>query len=109
MIKNRLEMTSQYFLGENVVLYVIYSVQSRVTDTYVHWLYVFRVDRKSKMGATTRHIFSIKSYRKTNKLIFLGNYIEPSLYIDNHCILPYNILLFCGNGKYKMYGTTEQA
>jgi len=60
------------------------------------------------MGATTRHIFSIKSYRKTNKLIFLGNYIEPNLYIDNHCILPYNILLFCVNGKYKMYDTTEQ-
>jgi hypothetical protein len=35
MIKIRLEMTSQYIFL-NVVLYEIYNVYSRVTNTYVH-------------------------------------------------------------------------
>ena len=38
MIKIGLEMTSQYICLKNMVLYEIYRVKSRVTNTYVHGL-----------------------------------------------------------------------
>jgi hypothetical protein len=40
MIKIRLKMTSQYSFLKNVILYEIYIVNSKVTNTYVHWLYL---------------------------------------------------------------------
>ena len=57
------------------------------------------VDRKSKMVVSETQTFSIGSYMKLNM-------IEPKLYINDHWIVLYTILIVCFDRKSNMAVTT---
>ena len=65
---------------KNVVLYEIYSVKSRVTNTYVHWLYVMFTYNKILSYSQTRIFQTWPMFFKKQKLPtlpFVSTWIQP--------------------------------
>ena len=70
-------------------------------------VYVFYVDRKSKMAATARHILALDHLGKCSNAFFseTTNMIKAKLYMNVHWIVLYNLKVFCSDMKFKMAAT----
>ena len=70
-------------------------------------LYVFYVDRKSKMAATTIHRLTLDPMGKCSNAFFseTTNIIKAKLYMNVHWMVLYKIYIFCFDMKFKMAAT----
>jgi hypothetical protein len=67
------------FFGKNVVLYEIYSVKSRVANTYVHWLYIFLWFKDNFLFSDVKfaiYLTKIKSEKSTFVLLLSDKQIK---------------------------------
>ena len=77
-----------------------------------HWkvlynIYVFYVDRKSKLAATAIHRLTLDPMGKcSNTFSETTNIIKAKLYMNVHWMVLYKIYVFCSDMKYKMAATT---
>ena len=78
----------------------------------VHWkvlykLYVFYVDRKSKMATTAIHRLTLDPMGKCSNAFFseTTNMIKAKLYMNVHWMVLYKLYVFCSNMKFKMAAT----
>ena len=73
-----------------------------------HWkvlckVYVFYVDRKSKMAATAIHRLTLDLMGKcSNAFSETTNIIKAKLYMNVHWIVIYKLYVFCSDMKFKM-------
>jgi hypothetical protein len=60
-------------------------------------------DRKSKMAATAIHRLTLDPMGKCSNAFFseTTNMIKAKLYMDVHCMVLYNLQVFCFNMKFK--------
>ena len=67
----------------------------------------FNVDRKSKMAATAIHRLTLDPMGKCSNAFFLETtyMIKAKLYMNVHCIVLYNLKVFCSDMKLKMAAT----
>ena len=77
-----------------------------------HWkvlykIYVFYVDRKSKMAATAIHRLTLDPMGKCSNAFFseTTNMIKAKLYMNVHWTVFYNLKVFCSDMKFKMVAT----
>ena len=78
----------------------------------VHWkvlykVYVFYVDRKSKMAATAIHRLTLDPMGKCSNAFFseTTNIIKAKLYMNVHWMVLYKLYVFCSDMKFKMAAT----
>ena len=74
-----------------------------------HWkvlykVYVFYVDRKSKMAATAIHRLTLNPMGKCSNAFFseTTNMIKAKLYMNVHWMVLYKLYVFCSDMKFKM-------
>ena len=67
----------------------------------------FYADRKSKMAATAGHRLTLDTMGKCSNAFFseTTNMIKDKLYMNVHCMVLYNIYVFCFDIKFKMAAT----
>ena len=77
-----------------------------------HWkvlykVYVFYVDRKSKMAAIVIHKLTLDPMGKCSNAFFseTTNIIKAKLYMNVHWMVPYKLYVFCSDTKFKMAAT----
>jgi hypothetical protein len=77
-----------------------------------HWkvlykVYVFFVDRKSKMAATAIHRLTLDRMGKCSNAFFseTTNMIKAKLYMNVHWMVLYKLYVFCADMKFKMAAT----
>ena len=77
-----------------------------------HWkvlykIYVFYIDRKSKMAATAIHRLTLDPMGKCSNAFFseTTNMIKAKLYKNVHWMVLYKIYVFCSDMKFKMAAT----
>ena len=70
-------------------------------------VYVFNVDRKSKMAATAIHRLTLDPKEKCSNAFFseTTNIIKAKLYMNVHWMVPYKLYVFCSDMKFKMAAT----
>ena len=77
-----------------------------------HWkvlykVYVFYVDRKSKVAATAIHRLTLDPMEKCSNAFFseTTNIIKAKLYMNVHWMVLYKLYVFCSDMKFKMAAT----
>ena len=77
-----------------------------------HWkvlykIYVFYVDRKSKMASTAIHRLTLDPMGKCSNAFFseTTNMIKAKLYMNVHWMVLYKLYVFCSDMKFKMAAT----
>jgi hypothetical protein len=70
-------------------------------------MYVFYVDRKSKMAATAIHRLTLDPMEKCSNAFFseTTNIIKAKLYRNVHWMVLYKLYVFCSDMKFKMAAT----
>ena len=70
-------------------------------------VYVFYVDRKSKMAATAIHRLTLDPLGKCSNAFFseTTNIIKAKLYMNVHWMVHYKLYVFCSDMKFKMAAT----
>ena len=70
-------------------------------------VYVFYVDRKSKMAATVIHRLTLDPMGKCSNAFFseTTNIIKAKLYMNVHWMVLYKLYVFCSDMKFKMAAT----
>ena len=70
-------------------------------------VYVFYVDRKSKMAATAIHRLTLDPIGKCSNAFFseTTNMIKAKLYMNVHWMVLYKLYVFCSDMKFKMAAT----
>ena len=70
-------------------------------------IFVFYVDRKSKMAATAIHRLTLDPMGKCSNACFseITNIIKAKLYMNVHWMVLYKLYGFCSDMKFKMAAT----
>ena len=94
----------------------VFSETTRTIETKLprndHWkvlykVYVFHVDRKSKMAATAIHKLILDPKGKCSYAFSeTTNIIKAKLYMNVHWMVLYKLYVFCSDMKFKMAATT---